>query len=92
MKDKLIGVSFISIAAILYLVNKVLTVWYAVNLERVTSRLGRMGTAVDTMGSWPIVWALIALVFGIFYIGRAEFREYKDRSKQEGHTGPALKI
>jgi hypothetical protein len=79
VKDKLIGVAFILIATILYLANTVLTVWYAINVERVISRLGRMGTAVNTIGSAPKVWALIALGLGTFYIGRAEFREYKHR-------------
>jgi hypothetical protein len=77
VKDKLIGMAFIFIATILYLMNTVLTVWYAATLERYIGNLGKIGTAAKAIGSAPEVWAFIALGLGGFYIVRAEFREYK---------------
>ena len=82
MKDKLIGIAFIFIATILYLTNTVLTVWYAANLDKIVIKSGRMGTAVNAIGSAPKVWAFFALGLGSFYIVRAEFREYKKRKDE----------
>lgn len=82
MKDKLIGVAFIFIATIIYLTNTVLTVWYAANLNQFITKLGKMGTADKLIGFTPEIWTFIALGLGVFYIVRAEFREYKKRKTE----------
>ena len=78
MIDKICGMFFMFISASMYLIHFALCALYVFQMKSYKANLGKMGTAKDEFGRAPQILALLALGLGIFYILRAEYREYKN--------------
>jgi len=77
MKDKISGVFFIFISAILYIAHFVVSGFWASQLTHWDDRYGKMGTAMKELGYTPIVLVWLSLGLGVFYFIRGECKEIK---------------
>lgn len=76
--DKLVAVGMFLVAAVLYMSHYALAVLLYPSLTSWPTAWGRMGYALKTVGFAPRVFALLALLVGIYYLVKAEMAERKE--------------